>query len=122
MSVKTLKTRTVHFVYSLRIFVSAHVNYGSWHVYIPSFGTSVAICRLACSEISLSIKEKKTREKFRRESDMVDGVTALAQLYALLSYKARSFNQCLRVLYPNFIITYSSQSNFAETVLVVGSN
>ena len=99
---KTFKTRTVHFVFSLRIFVSAHVNYGSWQVYIPSFGSS------------LSIEEEKTREKFRRVSDMVDCVTALAQLYALLSYRARSFNQCLRVLYPNFIITYISESNFTE--------
>ena len=32
-----------------------NVDYGAWHVYIPLFGSSVAICRLACSEISLSI-------------------------------------------------------------------
>ena len=35
------------------------VNHGAWHVYKPWFGSSVATCRLACSEISLSIIEKK---------------------------------------------------------------
>ena len=35
------------------------VNHGAWHVYKPRFGSSVATCRLACSEISLSIIEKK---------------------------------------------------------------
>ena len=34
-------------------------NYRAWHVYKPLFSSSIAICRLACSEISLSIKEKK---------------------------------------------------------------
>ena len=68
---KTFKTRTVHFVSSLRIFVSAHAIYGAWHVYKLFFGSSVAICRLVCSDISLPIKEKKTREKSRRKSDIV---------------------------------------------------
>ena len=36
-----------------------NVDYGAWHVHEPLFGSSVAICRLACSEISLSIKGKK---------------------------------------------------------------
>ena len=31
------------------------VNYGAWYVYKPLFGSSVATCRLACSETSLSI-------------------------------------------------------------------
>ena len=35
------------------------VNHGAWHVYKPWFGSSVATCRLACSEISLSTMEKK---------------------------------------------------------------
>ena len=49
--------------------------------------------------MSLLINEKKSREKSGKWSDMVqfgrwcDGVTALAQLYALYSEKARSFNQ-----------------------------
>ena len=77
---------------------------------------------LPVPKFHFQLKKKKTREKFRRVSDMVDCVTALAQLYALLSYRARSFNQCLRVLSPNFIITYISESNFTETVLVVDSN
>ena len=37
-------------------------NYRAWHVYKPLFSSSIAICRLACSEISFSIKEK-TPEK-----------------------------------------------------------
>ena len=35
---------------------------------------------------------------------MADGVTGLAQFYALYSHKARSFNQWQHALYPNFII------------------
>ena len=46
-----------------------NVNYGAWHVYKPLFGSFVDICRLVCSEISLSINEKKVREKFRKWSD-----------------------------------------------------
>ena len=39
---------------------------------------------------------KKAKNKFRKSSNIVqlaDGVTALAQLYALYSHRARSFNQ-----------------------------
>ena len=39
---------------------------------------------------------KKARKKSRKRSNIVqlaDGVTALAQLYALYSHRARSFNQ-----------------------------
>ena len=42
--------------------ISKKVNYCARHVYKPLFSSSIAICRLACSEISLSIKEK-TPEK-----------------------------------------------------------
>ena len=38
---------------------SNNVNYGAWHAYRPMFGSSVATYRLVCSEISLSINEKK---------------------------------------------------------------
>ena len=38
-----------------------NVNYGAWYVYKPLFGCSVATCRLACSEISLSIIGKKLK-------------------------------------------------------------
>ena len=38
-----------------------NVNYFDWHVYKPSFGSSFAVSRLACSEISLSINEKKLK-------------------------------------------------------------
>ena len=37
------------------------VNYGAWHVYKPLFGSSVATCRLACSEILLLINEKSRK-------------------------------------------------------------
>ena len=83
------------------------VNHGAWHVYKPRFGSSVATCRLACSEISLSIIEKKTREKSRKGRtyyNLADGVTASAQLHTLYSPRARSFNQFQHALYPNFII------------------
>ena len=36
-----------------------NVNYGAWHVCKTLFGSSFATFRLACSEISLSINEKK---------------------------------------------------------------
>ena len=42
---------------------------------------------------------KKAKKKSRKS------VTALAQLYALYSHRARSFNQWQRALYPNLIIT-----------------
>ena len=50
---------------------------------------------------------KKAKKKSRKSSNIVqlaDGVTALAQLNAVYSHRARSFNQWQRVLYPNFII------------------
>ena len=53
---KTLETRSVHFCLCLRC---NNVNNGAWHVYKPLFGSSVATCRLVCSEISLSINENK---------------------------------------------------------------
>ena len=63
MSVKTFKTPIVHFVFFAKIFVSSHfsssANYRAWHVYKPLFGSSVATCRLAYSEISLPRNEKR---------------------------------------------------------------
>ena len=38
-----------------------YLNYGAWYAYKPLFGSSVATCRLACSEISLSIIGKKLK-------------------------------------------------------------
>ena len=83
-----------------------NINYGAWHVYKPLFGSSVAICRFACSEISLSIKEKKLEKSLRKGLtwyNLADGVTTLAQLYALYSHGARSFNQ-----WQNFIFIVQS--------------
>ena len=50
---------------------------------------------------------KKAKKKSRKRSNIVqlaDGVTAVAQLYALYSHRARSFNQWHLALYPNFTI------------------
>ena len=38
-----------------------NVHYGAWYVYKTLFGSSVATCWLACSEISLSIIKKKLK-------------------------------------------------------------
>ena len=84
-----------------------NVNHGACYVYKRLFGSSVATCRLACSEISPSIIGKKLKRspgKGRTCYNMADDVTALAQFYALYSHRARSFNQWQRALYPNFII------------------
>ena len=62
----------------------------------PLFGCSVATCRLPCFEISLSINERKLKNSPGKRADianLADGVTALAQLYALYSHRARFFNQ-----------------------------
>ena len=52
----------LHFVYSLRIFVSAHFIIRRLACLQTLFGSFIAICRLACSGFSLSIKEKKLVE------------------------------------------------------------
>ena len=52
---------------------------------------------------------KRAKKKSRKSSNIVqlaDGVTAVAQLYALYSHRARSFNQWQHALYPNFIINW----------------
>ena len=62
LSLKTFNIRNVHFVLSLDFrlcLLYSNVNYGAQHVYKPLFGYPVAICRLTCSEMFLSIKEKK---------------------------------------------------------------
>ena len=41
---------------------SYNINHGPRHVDKPLFGSSLAICRLACSEISLSIKKKTKKQ------------------------------------------------------------
>ena len=57
-----------------------NVNYGTWYVYKPLFDFFTT-CRLACSEISLSIigiKLKISPGKGRTWYNLADGVTALA--------------------------------------------
>ena len=52
------------------------------------------VIRLACSEISLSINEKKARDKSRKKSDnLAVGMMALAWLYAFNYDRAHCFNQ-----------------------------
>ena len=108
---KTFKTQTVHFVFSLRIFFSAHailksVNYSAKHVCKPLFGSSATIFRLTCSELSLSINVKKLKRSpgnCRTKYKLADGVTALAQLRVLYSGRARSFNRWQPILHPTCI-------------------
>ena len=44
-----------------------NVNYGAWYDYKPLFGSSLAICRLACSEIS----PQSTKKSYREVREMV---------------------------------------------------
>ena len=63
---------------------------------MPSFDSSVATCRLASVPKFHVQSSEKAKKKSRKRSNIVqlaDGVTALAQLYALYSHRARSFNQ-----------------------------
>ena len=93
---KTFKSRTVHFVSSLRIFTLYKCQLQRLAcLYRLFFYSSVATYRHACSENSLSINEKKkAREKSGKWSDIEEiGVRALAQLRVLYSDRARSFYQ-----------------------------
>ena len=84
---KTFKTRSVYFVFSLTIFVSALVIIKSIMAlsifFKPLFNSSVATCWLACSEISLLINERKLGSSPGNGQtwyNLADGVTGLAQL------------------------------------------
>ena len=74
MSVKTFKTRTVHFVYYSRIFVSAHVIIKS--ITAPGMFTNLCLvllslfANLPVPKFHFQLK-KKTRENSRRKSDIV---------------------------------------------------
>ena len=79
-----------------------NVNYGGSHVCKPLFGSSVATCRLACSEISPSIIGKKLKRspgKGRTWYNLADGGTALAQpyVYTLIEH-ALSTNDSARYI------------------------
>ena len=110
-SVKTFKTRTVHFVFSLRIFVSAHVIITS--ITAPSTFTHLCLVLLLLFTDSPVPKfhfqwKKKKLEKSPRKGrtwfNLAYGITALVKLHVLYSHRAPSFNQWRRALYPNFII------------------
>ena len=93
---KTFKTRNFYFVFSFEDFRICsrfnNVNYGAWYVYKPLFGSSVANCRLASvPKFHFQLSELKLKRSPGKQ--LADGVTALAQLYALYSHRARSFNQ-----------------------------
>ena len=100
-----------------------NINYGAWYVYKSLFGSSVASCQLACSKISLSIIKKKLERSFGKGwtyvTNLADGVTALAQLYALHSHRARSFNQWQYALYPNFIIITNIHDKTMRQLLII---
>ena len=72
---KTLKTRTVHFVYSLRIFVSTHVIITS--IAAPGMFANLCLVLLLLfadspvPKFHFQLKKKKTREKSRKRSDKV---------------------------------------------------
>ena len=77
------------------------VNYGAWHVHKPLFGCSVATCRLACLQISLSINEKKPEKR----SDIVQigrWCDSCSPALCSSSHTARSFNQWQRARYLNY--------------------
>ena len=92
---KTFKIRTVHFVFSLRIFFSAHVIVKSVTA-LSMFANLCLVLLLTFSELSLSINVKKLKRSpgnCRTKYKLADGVTALAQLRVLYSDRARSFNR-----------------------------
>ena len=74
-SVKTFKTRTVRFVFSLRIFVSAHVIITS--ITAPSTFTHLCLVLLLLftdspvPKFHFQWKKKKIREKSKKRSDIV---------------------------------------------------
>ena len=88
-----------------------NVNYGARYVYKPLFDSSVATCRLtSVPKFHFQLLEK-AKKKSRKSSNIVkllaDGMTASAQLYALYSYRARSFNQwqhAVSELYYNHLL------------------
>ena len=78
-----------------------NVNYGACHVHKPLFGCSVATCRLACLQISLSINEKKLEKR----SDIVQigrWCDSCSSALCSSSHTARSFNQWQRARYLNY--------------------
>ena len=102
---KTFKTQTVHFVFSLRIFFSAHVIVKSVTA-LSMFANLCLVLLLTFSELSLSINVKKLKRSpgnCRTKYKLADGVTVLAQLRVLHSGRARSFRQWQPILHPNCI-------------------
>ena len=92
LSVKAFKTRTDHFRLLSEDFRLCsrynNVNYGAWHVYKPLLGSSVPICRLACSEknqVEVPEKVGYSTPEFCRWRDSFSS--------AQYSRTARSFNQ-----------------------------
>ena len=97
---KTSKTRTVYFVFSLRVFVSAHVIITS--IAAPGLFKSICLVLLLLLDGSLvpkfhfqltKKKPERSPGKGQTQYNLAVGVTALAPLYALYSHRARSFNQ-----------------------------
>ena len=72
-----------------------NINYCTWYFYKRLFGSSFATSRLACSEFHFQLT-KKARQKSRKWLTILQignhGVTTLAQLCVLYSYRVHSFS------------------------------
>ena len=124
---KTLKTWSVQFVFSLRIFCLC-----SHHSSITApgmFTNCCLVCLLLFSNLPVpkfhfQLQKKKKLEKSPGKGwtwyNLAGGMTALANLYALYSGGARSFNQWHRALYPNLIININSLCSHHSSITAPG--
>ena len=126
---KTSKTRTVHFVFSLRVFVSAHVIITS----IAAPGLFKSICLVLLLLLAGSLvpkfhfqltkkKPERSPGKGQTQYNLAYGVTALAPLYALYSHSTRSFNQWQHASYSNFIINFHKARALRHTSALLRYN
>ena len=108
---KQLKLGLSIFVLSLRVCLCSRY---SNLTYSP--GIFANLCSLFPKFHCQLTKEKLGRSpgKGRTWYNLADGVTTLAQFYALYSHRARSFNQWQRALYPNFIINSHRARSFNQ--------
>ena len=98
---KTFKTRTaVHFIFSLKIFVSANVIIMSITALCMFTNLFLVVLMLFADlpipKFHFQLQKKrlgKSSGKGQTSYNLEDGVTALDQLFALYSHRARSFSQ-----------------------------
>ena len=87
--------------------VMIRMNFNSYASLVIFFIISVLFCFVFELWTFYTIRVLAVFDFLFKSSNIVqlaDGVTAVAQLYALYSHRARSFNQWQHALYPNFII------------------